>query len=256
MAAAARPRPGGERGAPAALRVSVPSRPCVLSPVPLRGSGSCLSHSGPGPAAPSTTGPGHPGAGCPRGALGWGGRPVALLAVGGASGPRHSRWPARRGSQRGEFTWKGLSEATWGARSGVAWRPEVGFPSRSEASNRSANPPRRYPLPRRRASPLVPGAYGGCPYLGMKTLEAEALAAGIEGGPAAPRGSGPGILEVPWLPESLSLAVESSRLRPGLYSVSQAGSARSPDPDSAPSPEFRLHLQLEAGLVIFSSTAR
>lgn len=54
---------------------------------------------------------------------------------------------------------------------------------------------------------------------------------------------------MPRLPEPPSLAVESSRLCPGLYPVSQDGSARSLDPDCAPVPEFRLHLQLEAGLV-------
>lgn len=73
----------------------------------------------------------------------------------------------------------------------MAWRSEVGFPSRSEASNRSANQPSTDSLPRSRASPLVPGAYGGCPYRGTKTLKAEAFAAGLRVGLLLPEDLGP-----------------------------------------------------------------
>lgn len=72
----------------------------------------------------------------------------------------------------------------------MAWRPEVGFPSRSEASNRSANQPITDSLPRSRTGPLVPGAYGGCPYRGAKTLKAEAFAAGLRVGLLLPEDLG------------------------------------------------------------------
>lgn len=115
VAAAARPGPFGERGAPC------PS--ASLSP-PARGfcrlfhSGPCLPNSGPGPAAPWTTGPGRSGAGRPRSSPGR--QACRLVGIGrDRRGARHSRWPARRGSQPREFTWKGLSAATWGARRGI-----------------------------------------------------------------------------------------------------------------------------------------
>lgn len=73
----------------------------------------------------------------------------------------------------------------------MAWRSEVGFPSRSEASNRPSNQPSMDSLPRSRASPLVPGAYGGCPYRGTKTLKAEAFAAGLRVGLLLPEDLGP-----------------------------------------------------------------
>lgn len=107
---------------PAPLRVPVPSSPCVPSPAPLGGSGPCLPNSGPGPAAPSTADPGRSGAGRPRSAPG---RLACRLAGSGRDRrvARHSRWPARRGSQPREFTWKGLSEATWGGRREVGLAP-------------------------------------------------------------------------------------------------------------------------------------
>lgn len=65
-------------------------------------------------------------------------------------------------------------------------------------------------LPRCRVSPLVPAVQGGFPYLGMKTLNAEAFAARLRVAPLHPRGLGLEPWRCPGSPELPSLAVESS----------------------------------------------
>lgn len=65
-------------------------------------------------------------------------------------------------------------------------------------------------LPRCRVSPLVPAVQGGFPYLGMKTLNAEALAARWSVAPLRPGGLGLEPWRCPGSPELPSLAVESS----------------------------------------------
>lgn len=165
-----------------------------------------------------------------------GGRPVALLAVGGAgeghaaAGGPHTTAPSLGNSPGRDFL---KPRGVQGG--GLARRPGGGFPFLSESSHRSAHTPECTPSP---------GAGRAVFYLGAGRLsrswdqntERRGFSCQIEGGPTAPRVSGPGALEVPWLPGASQPSDGVWRLHPGLYPVSQDGSARSPDPDSAPSP--------------------
>lgn len=106
-----------------------------------------------------------------------GGWPVASLAVGGTgewhgtAGGRHAAAPSLGNSPGRDFL---KPRGVAGGR--LAWRPEgESLPSRRLAAglltHQNALPPRSG------ASPLAPGVQGGFPYLGMKTLNADALAA-------------------------------------------------------------------------------
>lgn len=84
-----------------------------------------------------------------------GGRPVALLAVGGTreghgtAGGRHAAAPSLGNSPGRDFL------QPRGVRGGgLAWRPEGEFPCLSEASNRSAHPPECTPFPEAGRAPL------------------------------------------------------------------------------------------------------
>lgn len=175
MAAAACPGPGGERGAP---------RPSASLSPPARASRRLPHWVAPDLVSPTRgQAPPHPRP-LIRAALvrdvpevlrgDW---PVASLAVGGTgewhgtAGGRHAAAPSLGNSPGRDFL---KPRGVAGGR--LAWRPEgESLPSRRLATglltHQNALPPRSG------ASPLAPGVQGGFPYLGMKTLNADALAA-------------------------------------------------------------------------------